>query len=94
MTIRPVVPPTGSPPPAPVGNCDTKRSRSARARTIRLGQAPTRPLCSNVSSPTTLPSRTASVWLESAEGGVKVECPPPPWVTDEEPKEETYDAAH
>ena len=35
-----------------------------------------------------LPKR--GVWLESAEGGVKVECPAPPWVTDEETQEETY----
>ena len=38
-----------------------------------------------------LPNR--HVWLESAEGGVKVECPPPSWVTDEETQEETYDAS-
>ena len=38
-----------------------------------------------------LPKRR--VWLESAEGGVKVECPAPPWMTDEETQEETYDAS-
>ena len=31
------------------------------------------------------------VWLETAVGGVKVECPAPAWVTDEESEEQPYD---
>ena len=94
MTIRPVVPPTGSPPRAPAGNCDTKRSRSARARTSPPWAGPDTALVLECIKSNYAPLPKRGVWLESAEGGVKVECPAPPWVTDEEPKEETYDAAH